>query len=56
MEVETREEGYPVYGIHCNWGWSGSGDCWTSTKVFKPTGSDKDYSKNNRMVAGIRPL
>lgn len=55
-ETEVREEGYPVYGIHCNWGWSGDGNCWLSTQSFKPNGYGYNFNKNNKMVSAIRPL
>lgn len=56
-ETEVREEGYPVYGVHCNWGWGGSGDCWVSTRAFKPGGGyqDMDFSNGNQMIYSIRP-
>lgn len=56
LEIETHEEGYPFYGIHCNWGWSGSGDCWLSASAFRPSNSNYDFSKDNTMVDDIRPL
>lgn len=56
-ETEVREEGYPSYGFHCNWGWGGSGDCWVSTRAFKPGGGyqDMDFSNGNQMIYSIRP-
>lgn len=58
-------DGRPVYASGSNklgkgghaWVIDGSGDCWVSTRAFKPGGGyqDMDFSNGNQMIYSIRP-
>lgn len=38
------------FQLHCNWGWGGTSDCWTTCASFKPIGKSYTFDKNFKHI------